>query len=533
MKTRLLLLAVFLMNSSISSVIAQNAGDLNPDFNGTGVFTKDFYGNSDIINDIAVQHDQKIVSVGVAFTPEWNIDIKIIRVLPEGTLDPDFGEAGVVTYNSGATGYYETHAMAVYIKDDGKILVAGGQLDEAFRLQMLLIQLNPDGSFDPDFGNNGVSVEPVSPNGSLAQDITLNEDGQILVAGTVADANFNDTPAIVRFNDNGSLDATFGNNSIAQVPVVATDNEFTSICLQTDGKILASGHLAVESEPGVWYYVALVARFLPTGEVDADFGENGIVTYNLNGNDDEFFGMALTTDKQIVCGGFTSILNVGFDMFMMKFDSTGNVVTDFGDNGIVTLHKDVYNVIYDLLLQPDNKILVCGSVGEFAPGNNDWALVRYLENGQLDASFGTNGAVITDFFGEQDEAQSLALAGNERIYAGGKTLNSATTSRDFTIACYLNDLNTSITHTAGFQTASFYPNPAKENLHVINNSSKLCNDLNYRITDLYGRTVKQGILNAADKESVIAINSFPPAVYLIRITDAGEPVGRFRFVKTN
>jgi uncharacterized delta-60 repeat protein len=510
MKTYLLMLSVLLINISITTVIAQNPGDLDPYFNGTGIFTKDFYGNSDIINDIAVQSDEKIVSVGVAFTPEFNIDVKIIRVLPNGAIDTDFGTNGVVSYNSGATGYYETHANAVYIKDDGKILVAGGQLNTAFIFEMLLIQLNPDGSFDPDFGTNGVSVVPVSEFGSFAQDVTVNSDGQILVAGTVTNADFNDTPAVVRFNNNGSPDATFGSNGVAQLPVVATDNEFSSICLQPDQKILASGHLSVESEPGVWYMVALVTRFLPNGALDESFGANGIVTHNLNGADDEFFGMDLTGNRDIVCGGFTNAPD-GFDMFLMKFDSLGSPISDFGYNGVDTLHRAAYNVIYDLKIQSDDKSLVCGSIGEFAPGNNDFALVRFLENGSPDNSFGTNGLVLTDFFGEQDEAQSLAIAGNNRIYLGGKSLNSSTTIRDFTLACYVNNLHTSIRPAAGFQTASISPNPVDGHAVVTG-----CKGAVVSLTNMQGSSIRSWNINSDSCDiSFLGINA---GVYMASIS---------------
>ncbi len=95
---RLLSIGLALFVSGISMLKAQTAGILDPGFNGTGYVRIDFNGNTDVINDIAIQPDQKIVAAGVAFTPAWNVEVKIIRLLPDGNLDPDFGTGGIVTY---------------------------------------------------------------------------------------------------------------------------------------------------------------------------------------------------------------------------------------------------------------------------------------------------------------------------------------------------------------------------------------------------------------------------------------------------
>ena len=212
----------------------------------------------------------------------------------------------------------------------------------------------------------------------------------------------------------------------------------------------------------------MVARFNADGSLDNTFGTDGTVVHNQNDLDDEFFGMDLNADGEIICGGFTNVMWETFDMFMMKFDVNGNPVADFGDNGVVTFNKEPYNVIYDLLVQSDNKIPVCGSIGDFAPGNNDFALVRFLENGDLDNSFGNYGYVLNDFFGEQDEINSLALDGNDKIYVGGKSLNSNGTNRDFTIACYVNDISTSVSSSPDFREVNAYPNPASDYLNIDN-----------------------------------------------------------------
>lgn len=441
--TLLTLAIVFISGNTI----AQHAGDLDLNFNGTGYSRVDFYGNTDVINDIAIQSDKKIVASGVAFTASWNIDVKIIRLNEDGTMDASFGTDGTATYAPQGLSYYEAHAMAVTLQPDGKILVAGGVLNNAAIFDVLLIRLNNDGTFDNTFGTGGIAVTSFVSGNDMAQDVIVDSDGKILIAGTADNADFNVAPMLARFNSDGSPDNTFGSDGFVQMPVEAMDNEFTSICLQNDGKILASGHYSTVS----WLYRTLIARYNTDGSIDPSFADNGVAMVDVNGIDDEFFGMAINSKGEIVAGGFSNHSNTSFDMLIMKYDTDGNQVSDFGDNGIIEYHHSAYNVIYDLKIQPDDKILVAGSIGEFAPGDNDWALLRYNDNGTTDADFGTDGLVLTQFFGEQDEAQSVEIVGNDKIYIGGKTLNSSDGIRDFTVARYTNDLHVGnrISETAG------------------------------------------------------------------------------------
>ncbi len=77
-----------------------------------------------------------------------------------------------------------------------------------------------------------------------------------------------------------------------------------------------------------------------------------------------------------------------------------------------------------------------------------------------------------------------------------------------------------------------YPNPAKASLHIVNKENKRYEDLKFRIIDMNGRVMKEGLLMELGRESVIDINSIPSAVYVLRIYDAMGEINQFRFVKT-
>ncbi|HPT15113.1 MAG TPA: T9SS type A sorting domain-containing protein [Bacteroidales bacterium] len=146
------------------------------------------------------------------------------------------------------------------------------------------------------------------------------------------------------------------------------------------------------------------------------------------------------------------------------------------------------------------------------------ALLRYEKSGTADATFGNNGLTLSEFFGEQDEVQSVALDGNDKIYVGGKTLNSGSGIRDFTVARYTNDLHTSVaesgqtgyTITRGFEKGLFTINTREVNAQL-------------EIYDNTGRKISSFSLNSS--ASVIDLSGQPNGVYLYRLTTNGKLIG--------
>jgi uncharacterized delta-60 repeat protein len=148
----------------------------------------------------------------------------------------------------------------------------------------------------------------------------------------------------------------------------------------------------------------------------------------------------------------------------MKFDGTGQPVTAFGNNGQVVYGNVPYTVGDALAMQSDGKILISGSTGDLQPANNDFALWRFNADGSPDNTFGTNGIVTTDFFGNADEALGIALYADKIILAG-RTRN-ATQHQDFAVARYLNDFNVSVKEAVLPVNFSVSPNPVKQNGRV-------------------------------------------------------------------
>ena len=295
MKKVFYILALVLLISNAAAVYAQTAGTLDLTFNGTGkvIWDKD---NVDLYQDVKVQPDGKIIAVGTYYTPTYSAGIEVTRFLSDGSFDPSFGDGGHFNF----TMNIETGAYKCLIKDDGKILVGGYTTDYA-TWSMLLLQIKENGTLDSVFGNNGIVLEDLSAGEEIIYALATQDNGKILAAGYSQDANYRNAPVILRFADTGLLDPSFGTDGVATVPVTESDNDFSAISIQSDGKIVAAGHIS----NGLSWFSLLVARFDEDGILDPSYGSGGIVNMNLNNIDDEFYDMQLTDNDEAVLTGFT------------------------------------------------------------------------------------------------------------------------------------------------------------------------------------------------------------------------------------
>lgn len=124
----------------------------------------------------------------------------LLKYTASGELDTRFGDDGIVSLSS-----FSSYRGDVAVQDDGKILVASTSTFGDFAV----IRLNADGSPDVSFGNQGMVSIDLPGDSAQASEITLLDDGRILLSGD-AYANHGSDFAAIRLNADGSLDTTFG-----------------------------------------------------------------------------------------------------------------------------------------------------------------------------------------------------------------------------------------------------------------------------------------------------------------------------------
>ncbi len=508
---------LFLVMLSMYSVQAQNAGTLDLSFNSTGykVYDKD---NIDLYQDVKVQSDGKILALGTSYTPTWSSGIELTRYLTDGSFDPSFGTGGHFEY----TANIETGAYKCMIRENGKILIAGYTTDYA-SWWSLLIQVNADGTLDNTFGTNGVVSLDLSGGEEMFYALCAYPDGGFLASGYYQNTNFQNVPVVVRFDQNGNQSMSFGTNGIATVPVTESDNDFASVAVQSDGKIMAAGHIS----NGLLWFSLLVARFDQNGQLDPTYGTNGIINMPLGNVDDEFFDMALTPDDQAILTGFlVTQSDLYYHMLLMKFDNGGWPSISFGFGGFQIIGEVPYTFGDALCLQDDGKILVCGSTGQMAPGNNDWAIWRFTDTGFPDGDFGTDGLVTLDFFGNAEEALGIALH-SDKIIVAGKTRN-ASNMLDFAVARFENDTWVGLPEASVVQTVTLYPNPVQTHADLqIQYGLAASQAVDIAIYNGLGQCVMelpQGFKSGGNYTVEVPMTSLKPGLYSVCLKGAGAEV---------
>jgi uncharacterized delta-60 repeat protein len=357
-----------------ASLTVGTTGGLDPTFNRTGKVMTDFVNSSpEVANGVAVQFDGRIIVVGGApyqSGPLQTSAFKVARYNPDGSLDKSFGTGGKVITDltgsrSGVSGQTFSVATAVAIQHDNKIVVAGytDDVNGIYGYRFAVVRYNQNGTLDTTFDADGVAI-----------------------LGFLLPPNADAVPS-----------------SVVIEPVFVTTPNGGHV--QVD-KILVAGRTNTGNSLRGQYDFAL-ARFNPDGLPDFSFDGDGRLLTTFGDKDDYITSVKVEPNGKIIAAGFSGkVTDVGggatrfvYDFALARynedgspdatFGSGGQVLTDFIKSGMT--YSDEY--LRDIAVQPDNKII---AVGVQMPRQGDTlAMTRYNANGTLDSTFGTGGKVTS------------------------------------------------------------------------------------------------------------------------------------------
>lgn len=380
-------------------------GALDTSFNSPQgyVFYQGPSTNTDTGVEIIVQPDGKIVVAGYTTNDGLFHSTLLLRYTTSGQLDPTFGNNGTVIYNSP----YDNKGLGLTLAQDGGIIVTGFIRETPNSLagarDIMVLKFNSDGTLAQKYQY---------PNGgrtSIGFDVQTQADGNIVVAGEQTNPSTGTQELVVLrlHSDLSGLDTSF--NGTGVVNYVGTGTGLAhgySVTVQNDQKILVSGSettgLPVDVNPDV-----LVLRYTSSGALDTAFAVNGVFIYQNPSGDYPSYGnnIELQPDGKIVVAGSIGNANE-IKALLMRLNTNGTLDSTLGSNGVITYQgSGNYDYAYDIALQPDGKILIAE-----ASGNNtvtDAAVVRFLSNGSLDTTFGTQGVFKFGVLGHDSAAYSL------------------------------------------------------------------------------------------------------------------------------
>lgn len=170
---------------------------------------------ADCADAVAVLPDRTIVAAGTARGSDGRLKAALLKLAADGSADAAFGNNGRVWFDTAqwSTGDVAIHAITV--DRHGRLVAAGGrQIWDGTDQDFVVARLSAtSGALDTTFGGVGVVsllFDLASPFTDVADDVRVQGDGRILVAGEASAGSATTVFALARLGDDGSLDTGFG-----------------------------------------------------------------------------------------------------------------------------------------------------------------------------------------------------------------------------------------------------------------------------------------------------------------------------------
>jgi uncharacterized delta-60 repeat protein len=458
-----ILLSLLLLLPAFMSLQAQ-AGSLDTSFDpGSGA--------NNIVRDMAVQPDGKILIVGQFTSYNGTTCNHIARLNSDGSLDTSFA-AG-----SGADNF----VYAIAVQPDGKILIGGIFTSYNGTARNQIARLNSDGSLDTGF-------DPGSGANYLVLAIAVQPDGKILIGGWFTIYNGAPRNRIARLNSDGSLDTGFD-------PGLGANNWVESIVIQPDGKILIGGSFFIYN----WASRNRIARLNSDGSLDMGFDPG-------SGANDLVESIAVQPDgKILIVGRFTSYNGTNRNR-IARLNSNGTLDTGFNTG------SGASGQVRAIIVQPDGKTLMGGFFMSYN-GINRNRIARLNSNGTLDMGFNTgSGANFSIWAIAVRPDGKILIAGGFTTY-NGTPRNGIARLNGGTVLTSVTEINKT--------EIQLFPNPTTGRFQLTNIRAD-----RVQVYDNTGRLMRY----ISQPVSELDLSGLPAGVYVLKITE-GNAVYSARVVK--
>jgi len=363
--------------------------------------------NADIANAVTVASDGGIIVAGRV--TQGATSASLVKLLPNGYRDPDFGNHGRSTPTLGTL--IDTEARAVAMSGLGAVFagcVRCAQMDRDF----LVGRLKPNGALDSSFSSDGfTTTDFASPSGTdeVANGVTVQTDGKIVAVGQ-AGADF----AVARYTTAGDPDPSFSGDGHLVTDIVSGSNdEAFDVAVQTDGKVVVVGRRNNGTNTRI-----VVVRYTSRGVPDPSFGGgDGIVITAIGPASSEARGVAIRPDGRIVVAGFTSG-GLQQDIVIARYLTDGTLDPALDGDGKLLVDVTGADDFAMDVAAVGNKIVIAGGAGNDA----NFLVARFLGTGALDTTFSGDGIEIGPF--SSLPASGMAIQSDGAIVLAGADLTA-------------------------------------------------------------------------------------------------------------
>ena len=394
-------------------------GELDPTFGGDGRIAL-LGAGAFAARAVAIDDLNRIVVAGYYCEPapggdgtclaDGDSSFRIARLTPDGGLDGEFGDNGVVTTPLGEG---RSQALDVVIDQEGRI-VAGGVARLGGRDVFALARYLPDGSLDGTFGSRGIALDPAGSAYAQLGDIELGPDGTYLGTGQAVDIGDRPRMVLARFTATGALDDTFGSGGITFAPPAYGYGLALGVA---HDRPVAAG-VAGTSDDATTYRFG-VFRTLADGSPDASFDADGYVEQAVGTGASYATAAEALPDGGVMAAGAGSAAQVPQGMAAASYRRDGkpgrSAVFGAGDAAVAN----------DLVIDRAGRALL---IGQAAVGSGyRFAVVRLRHNGSRDTGFGPETVDWPEY--PVARATAGALQSPDRLVTAGIGCDGGTTAK--------------------------------------------------------------------------------------------------------
>mgnify|MGYP006269364863 CR=1 FL=1 len=413
-------------------------------FNEDGTVDNSFAGGNGValtetgpleLNEITQQPDGKLLVVASSIMegsqPDANFALAY-RLNPDGSLDQTYGNNGRAFYGN------DVAAGGAYLDAENRLWMAGFR-DGADGNELLIAAWDSTGSPDASVGER--AYWPLLATGTVGRLYGLRQmpDNSWLAWGTIMVDEEQRRGVLLRLNPDGTPMRSFGRLGYAYVEVMQRAGISKLVPAPQDllygfGGISMSGARGGDSWPAI-------ALFEGDGRPDTLFGKRGVAVYDMGETGTSFNSGALQVnpstgvDLRLFAAGTYDRAN---GMLAARFRLDGTPDSTFGEDGFVTHRAICFNCLTSCTdaIPLSNGYLLAGSASA-GSGNRytDAVLMRLNVNGDKDLSFGDNGELRLDQSIYDETFTAVDIFPNGNLVAAGyyETFDEGFTRKQFVI----------------------------------------------------------------------------------------------------